>query len=97
MSDKTTQDTINPKVSTLPTIATNNHTNRATPPAKGRLPKLYATLESRLNDAVVRQDVSVDNILADQEALAELMETAAHKSAERLADQKKALQELGLA
>lgn len=69
----------------------------AAQPVRGRIPKLLATLSERLENAVVRQDVAVDNLVADQEALAELCEEAAQRSADNLEAQRKALKEMGLA
>lgn len=94
MSSKETPQSPQPVQSNVTNLPTPH--NSTTLPTRGRLPVLYATLDERLNSAVVRQDVAVENLLADQEELAELMETARKNSAERLEQQRKALKEAGL-
>ena len=81
-----------PKIANLPVESTTNNA----PQRRGKLPGLYELLKSNLHDTLVRQDVAIENIVADQHALADLLETAAKKSADDLASHTKQLKDHGL-
>lgn len=68
-----------------------------TAPVRGKLPALWTSLRDGLADYAVRQDVAVENILADEQELTTILENARKFSAQRLKEHKEKLRELGLA